>query len=92
MNLATRTHLTTLRDLLTYRLQELRSEIHAAEQDHREPTIGSQHEVVDRKDEAARLGRRTSRTAPSWIHGGYAAFIECFLAMQPIDATFSGGA
>ena len=52
MDLATQAHLTTLRGLLTYRLQELRAEVRAAEQAEREPG-GATHEVADRKDEAA---------------------------------------
>ena len=52
MELATQTHLTQLRDLLTYRLRELRAEVHAAEQAQRELTGASAHEVTDRKDDA----------------------------------------
>ena len=54
MDLATQTHLTTLRDSLTLRLLELRADVHAAEQARRELTGSSVHEVTDRKDEAAR--------------------------------------
>ncbi len=53
MDLATQTHLTKLRDLLSFRLLELRAEVHAAEQAQRELTGASAHEVTDRKDEAA---------------------------------------
>ncbi len=53
MDLATQTHLTELRDLLTFRLLELRSEVHSAEQAQRELTGASAREVMDRKDEAA---------------------------------------
>ena len=53
MDLATQTHLTELRDLLTFRLLELRADVHAAEQAQRELTGASAHEVTDRKDEAA---------------------------------------
>jgi len=53
MDLATQTHLTNLRDSLTFRLIELRAEVHAAEQAQRELTDSSTHEVTDRKDEAA---------------------------------------
>ena len=52
MDLATQTHLTTLRDLLAYRLQELRAEVYAAKQA-QEPVAAGSHEVADRKDEAA---------------------------------------
>ena len=53
MDLATQTHLTKLRDSLTFRLLELRAEVHAAEHAQREATGASAHEVTDRKDEAA---------------------------------------
>ena len=55
MDLATQNHLTTLRDLLTYRLAELRAEIHAAEQSRRAEPVAEPDEVSDRKDEASRL-------------------------------------
>ena len=53
MDLATQTHLTKLRDSLTFRLLELRADVHAAEKAQRELTGSSAHEVTDRKDEAA---------------------------------------
>ena len=53
MNLATQTHLTKLRYLLTDRWLELRAEVEAAEQAQREATGAAAHEVSDRKDEAA---------------------------------------
>jgi len=52
MDLATQTHLTSLRDLLNYRLVELRAEVHAAQQARLEPGGMGTHEVADRKDEA----------------------------------------
>ena len=52
MDIATQTHLTTLRDLMTYRLLELRAEVHAAEQAQRGPMVADADEVPDRKDEA----------------------------------------
>lgn len=54
MDLPTQTHLTTLRDLLNYRLRELQAEVHAAELALREPVGAAAHEVADSKDEAAR--------------------------------------
>jgi len=54
MDVLTQSHLTMLRDLLTYRRQELRAEVHAAEQARRLPISGVAHEVEDRMDEAAR--------------------------------------
>jgi DnaK suppressor protein len=53
MDLVTQNHLTTLRDLLTYRLRDLRAEITAAEQSQRPAAAEPSHEVVDQKDEAA---------------------------------------
>ncbi len=53
MNRSIQTHLTKLRDSLTFRLNELRADVHAAEQAQRELTGSSPHEVTDRKDEAA---------------------------------------
>lgn len=52
MDLPTQTHLTTLRHLLTYRLRELGGEVRDAAAQ-RESTDAGDHEVVDRKDEAA---------------------------------------
>lgn len=54
MDLPTPTHLTTLRHLLTCRMQELRGDVRAAEAAQRASTDADGHEVVDRKDEAAR--------------------------------------
>lgn len=52
MDIATQTLLTKLRDPLTFRLRELRADVHAAGQARRELTGSSAHEVTDRKDEA----------------------------------------
>jgi DnaK suppressor protein len=52
MDLVTQNHLTTLRDLLAYRLRELRAEI-AAAQSQGPATAAASHDVVDQKDEAA---------------------------------------
>jgi len=52
MDLATQTRLTSLRDLLNYRLVELRAEVHAAQLARRESGGAGTHEVADRKDEA----------------------------------------
>jgi DnaK suppressor protein len=53
MDLRTQAHLKTLRDLLTYRLAELRADVHAAEQERRDSAGAVTPEVADRKDEAA---------------------------------------
>jgi DnaK suppressor protein len=52
MDLATQTHLTSLRNMLNYRLAELRAEVHAAQQARLESGGWGTHEVADRKDEA----------------------------------------
>jgi DnaK suppressor protein len=51
MKLETQTHLTKLRDMLNYRLADLQSEVHAAQQA-RLGLDGSERGVTDRKDEA----------------------------------------
>ena len=53
MELATQTHLKTLRDLLTYRLGELRAEVHAAELAREQtgmPSARDVGEVQERRD------------------------------------------
>jgi DnaK suppressor protein len=56
MDLPTQAHLKTLRDLLAYRLVELRADVHAAEQERQRAgdDIDVVGEVGDRKDEAMR--------------------------------------
>ena len=54
MDVALQTPLTKLRDQLTDRWLELRTEVEAAEQDQREGSDAEAHEVTDCKDEAAR--------------------------------------
>jgi RNA polymerase-binding protein DksA len=51
MDLATQTHLTSLRDMLNYRLVELRAEVHAAQQARMPSDDSGTREVADRKDE-----------------------------------------
>lgn len=53
MDLATQTHLKSLRDALNFRLAELRAEVHAAQQAQEGPADAGEHDVADRKDEAA---------------------------------------
>lgn len=53
MDLPTQTHLAQLRELLNYRLHELRAEVHAAQLAHQQSTGAAAREVADRKDEAA---------------------------------------
>ncbi len=52
MDLATQTHLTMLRDLLTYRQTELRAEVHAAQLARQEATVVDTTDVSDQKDGA----------------------------------------
>ena len=54
MDLPTQAHLKTLRDLLTYRLSELRADVHAAEQERQAEAAEDGQGATDRKDEAAR--------------------------------------
>jgi len=53
MDLATQTHLASLRDALNYRLSELRAEVHAARRARLASGDAGTREVADRKDEAA---------------------------------------
>ena len=54
MDLPTQAHLKTLRDLLSYRLGELRADVHAAEQERQADAAEGGQGVADRKDEATR--------------------------------------
>lgn len=53
MDLDTQTHLTTLRELLNYRLMELRADVHAARLLRSKLSEASANDVADTKDEAA---------------------------------------
>ena len=52
MDVATQTHLTMLRDLLTYRQTELRAEVHAAQLARQDAAVAESTEVSDQKDDA----------------------------------------
>ena len=52
MDIATQTHLTMLRGLLTYRQAELRAEVHAAQLARQEAAVVDATEVSDQKDGA----------------------------------------
>lgn len=53
MDLATQTHLKSLRGMLNYRLAELRADVHAAQQAREQrSSVAEAHDVSDRKDEA----------------------------------------
>ena len=59
MNIETQEHLTTLRNLLTFRIRELSSELHALAMKREESaSAGASGDVTDRKDEADDLQRR----------------------------------
>jgi len=51
MDLATQNLLKSLRDMLNYRLVELRADVHAAQRARSESGGAGAHEVADRKDE-----------------------------------------
>jgi|SRR6185436_13415799 len=53
MDVPTQSHLKTLRDLLTYRLAELRADVHAAQLARQAASSAATAEVGDRKDDAA---------------------------------------
>ena len=53
MDLPTQAHLKTIRELLTYRLGDLRADVHAAELARQADAAQSGQGVADRKDEAA---------------------------------------
>jgi DnaK suppressor protein len=88
MDLPTQTHLTTLRDLLTYRLQALRAEVHAAEQAQRDPADAATHEVADRKDEAAQRLRSDLEDAQEQRDVDEMAQVEA--ALHRLDAGIYG--
>jgi RNA polymerase-binding transcription factor DksA len=52
MDVATQTHLTMLRDLLTYRQTELRAEVHAAQLARQDMAVVDTTEASDQKDGA----------------------------------------
>ena len=52
MDLATQTHLTLLRDLLTYRQAELRAEVHAAQLARQRSAASATTDVSDQKEDA----------------------------------------
>ena len=84
MELATQTHLSQLRDLLTYRLRELRAEVHAAEQAQRELSGASAHEVTDRKDDAMR--RQLSDLDGAQEQRDFDELAQVEAALQRLDA------
>lgn len=53
MDIGTQSHLHTLRELLTFRQNELRAEVNAGRSLHDTKAALAEHDVTDRKDEAA---------------------------------------
>ena len=84
MDLATQTHLTTLRDLLNYRLTELSAEVHAAQQARREAEEALTAEVSDQKDGAAEQQREGIDMAQEQRDIDELAQVE--LALKRLDA------
>jgi len=84
MDLATQTHLTTLRDLLNYRQTELRAEVHAAQQARREAEEAVAAEVSDQKDGAAEQQREGIDIAQEQRDIDELAQVE--LALKRLDA------
>ena len=84
MDLATQTHLTTLRDLLNYRLTELRAEVHAAQQARRDAEEAVTAEVSDQKDGAAEQQREGIDIAQEQRDIDELAQVE--LALKRLDA------
>jgi DnaK suppressor protein len=90
MDLDTQNHLKTLRDLLEYRVRDLRSDIHSAESARRGAALKG---VMDRKDQAEREQTsalaeaeeqrdwgelaRVERALSRLDHGGYGDCLEC---------------
>ena len=83
MPLATQTHLTKLRDSLTFRLRELRADVLAAEQARRELAGSSTHEVTDRKDEA--MQQSTSDLDGMQAQRDLDEVVEVEAALQRLD-------
>jgi RNA polymerase-binding transcription factor DksA len=77
MNIETQTHLTSLRDLLTYRLHDLETEVHADELARRP---AAEHDVTDQKDEAARLTEQTMLEAQERRDVGELLLVRAALA------------
>lgn len=84
MDLPTQTHLSTLRELLQYRLRDLQADVHAAELAHREPAAAGGHEVEDRKDDAARKQFQDIDDAQEQRDVGEMALVKA--ALQRLDA------
>jgi RNA polymerase-binding transcription factor DksA len=82
MDIGTQTHLTTLRGLLTYRLHELQTEVHAAELAKLDRAPAG--EVTDRKDDAAQSMVTGVSDVEEQLH--IAEMSEVKLALQRLEA------
>ena len=90
MNVETQTHLTTLRELLLYRVHELEAEVHAAVlQGDGDAGAEERPDVVDRKDEAEVARRAALRSEAERI--ARAALAACRGAMKRLDDGGYGG-
>jgi RNA polymerase-binding transcription factor DksA len=84
VNVETQQHLTTLRDLLTYRVHELEAEIHAAAMERaREAADVDRNSVIDQKDEAETEQRGELIAQEERLTN--AALSECRAALQRLD-------
>ncbi len=84
MNIETQDHLSTLRNLLLYRIHELETELRALAHKHGEsPGTGAGGEVTDRKDEADDLQRRQIDAEGERVER--AQLRRCEAALQRLD-------
>lgn len=84
MDLPTQNHLTTLRDLLTYRLRELRAEVDAAERAARDLAPIGTHDVLDLKDEAVQS--QLSEIGEAQERRGIDEMVQVEAALYRLDA------
>lgn len=84
MNVETQQHLTTLRDLLTFRIHELEAEVHAAAMQ-RAGDAGAvdRNAVIDRKDEAE--AEQRTEVLSQAEHLTNAALADCRAALRRLD-------
>ena len=84
MNVETQQHLTTLRDLLTYRIRELEAEVHAAAlQRASDAGAVDAATVSDRKDEAEAEQRAEVEAQSEQLAS--AALADCRAALRRLD-------
>jgi DnaK suppressor protein len=89
MNIETQEHLTTLRKLLTCRIHELGTELHALEMAQGGAALdGTSGDVTDRKDEAGELQRREIDAEGERVER--AELRRCESALQRLDLGIYG--